>query len=134
MKKRLILSWSGGKDSAWTLHQLLRDARYEVVALFTSLNSHFDRIAIHGVRRELLESQAAEAGLPLWTVKLPWPCTNDEYERCMSPLFSRAISERVESVAFGDLFLEDIRAYREKQLAGTGLSPVFPLWQLPTRQ
>jgi uncharacterized protein (TIGR00290 family) len=132
MKKRLVLSWSGGKDSAWTLHHLLKDERFEVVALFTSLNSHFDRIAIHGVRRELLEAQAAAANIPLWTVKLPWPCTNDDYESCMAPLFKRAIAEGVETVAFGDLFLEDIRAYREKQLAQTGLSSIFHLWQLPT--
>jgi uncharacterized protein (TIGR00290 family) len=132
MKKRLILSWSGGKDSAWTLHYLLKDKRFEVVALFTSLNSHFDRIAIHGVRRELLEAQAAAANIPLWKVKLPWPCTNEDYEGCMAPLFKRAIAEGIQTVAFGDLFLEDIRAYREKQLANTGLASIFPLWQLPT--
>src|SRR5437870_4902772 len=127
MKKRLILSWSGGKDSAWALHKLLSDERYEVVALFTSLNSHFDRIAIHGVRRALLESQAKAVGLPLWTADLPWPCSNVDYERCMGSIFSRGFSEKVQVVAFGDLFLQDIRAYREKQLADTGLSPVFPL-------
>lgn len=132
-KKRLILSWSGGKDSAWTLHTLCQDPRYEIVALFTSLNSHFDRIAIHGVRRELLEAQASAAGLPLWTIPLPWPCSNSDYERCMSSIFARARAERVEVVAFGDLFLEDIRAYREKQLSDTGLTPIFPLWNVPTK-
>jgi uncharacterized protein (TIGR00290 family) len=134
MKKRLILSWSGGKDSAWTLHKLQRSGEYEIVALYTSINSQFDRIAIHGVRRELVESQAKAAGLPLWTVPLPWPCTNADYEQCMLPLFSRAIDERVEVVAFGDLFLQDIRSYREKQLVNTGLQPLFPLWQVPTLQ
>jgi uncharacterized protein (TIGR00290 family) len=132
MKKRVILSWSGGKDSAWTLHALRQHPTYEVAALFTSLNSHFDRIAIHGVRRELLEVQASAAGLPLWTVPLPWPCSNADYERCMSSIFARARNEDVNFVAFGDLFLEDIRAYREKQLSNTGLQPVFPLWKLPT--
>jgi uncharacterized protein (TIGR00290 family) len=134
MKKRLILSWSGGKDSAWCLHKLRSSSEYEIVALFTSVNSHFDRIAIHGVRRELLQAQAEAAGIPLWTADLPWPCTNADYEQCMSPIFQRAISEDVELVAFGDLFLQDIRAYREKQLANTGLQPLFPLWQLPTAQ
>ena len=132
MKKRLILSWSGGKDSAWTLHTLRQDPRYEIVALFTSLNSHFDRIAIHGVRRELLEAQASAAALPLWTVPLPWPCSNQDYEQCMSSIFLRARLENVEFAAFGDLFLQDIRDYREKQLSNTGLTPLFPLWQLPT--
>lgn len=102
------------------------------MALFTTLNEQFDRVAMHAVRRELLESQAASLGLPLWTVPLPWPCSNEEYEARMRDLCARAMNEGVEAMAFGDLFLADIRTYREKQLAGTGLEPLFPVWQIPT--
>ena len=104
----------------------------EVCALLTTLNEQFDRVAMHGTRRAVLEAQAVAAGMPLWIVPLPWPCTNEEYERRMSEACGRAISQGITSVAFGDLFLEDIRAYREKQLAGTGLEPLFPLWKIPT--
>jgi len=100
--------------------------------LLTTLNAQFDRVAMHGTRRTVVEAQAYAAGLPLWKVPLPWPCTNDEYEKRMSEACNRAISEGIDAVAFGDLFLEDIRAYREKQLAGTGLELLFPLWQIPT--
>jgi uncharacterized protein (TIGR00290 family) len=102
------------------------------VALFTTLNEQFDRVAMHAVRRELLELQAKSVGLPLWTVPLPWPCSNEDYEVRMRALCARAIDEHVDAMAFGDLFLADIRAYREKQLAGTGLAPLFPVWQIPT--
>ncbi|HUA17849.1 MAG TPA: hypothetical protein VMB25_03830 [Bryobacteraceae bacterium] len=132
--KRVALSWSSGKDSAWTLHLLRRDPAVEVVALVTTLNEAFDRVAMHAVRRELLEAQAESAGLPLWAVPLPWPCSNEQYEARMRGLCARAVGEGVEAMAFGDLFLADIRAYREKQLAGTGLEPLFPLWQIPTAQ
>ena len=132
--KRVALSWSSGKDSAWTLHLLRRDPAVEVVALVTTLNEAFDRVAMHAVRRELLEAQAESAGLPLWTVPLPRPCSNEQYEARMRGLCARAVGEGVEAMAFGDLFLADIRAYREKQLAGTGLEPLFPLWQIPTAQ
>jgi uncharacterized protein (TIGR00290 family) len=130
--KRVALSWSSGKDSAWSLHLLREDPSIEVVALVTTLNQQFDRVAMHAVRRELLELQADSVGVPLWTVPLPWPCSNEEYEARMRDLCARAIDEGVEAMAFGDLFLADIRAYREKQLAGTGLQPMFPLWQIPT--
>ncbi|HTW67418.1 MAG TPA: hypothetical protein VME17_22515 [Bryobacteraceae bacterium] len=130
--KRVAVSWSSGKDSAWSLHLLRQDPSVEVVALFTTLNQQFDRVAMHAVRRELLELQAASVGLPLWTVPLPWPCSNDEYETRMRDLCTRALREGVDSMAFGDLFLADIRAYREKQLAGSGLEPLFPVWQIPT--
>jgi uncharacterized protein (TIGR00290 family) len=130
--KRVALSWSSGKDSAWSLHLLRQDPAIEVVALFTTLNEQFDRVAMHAVRRELLELQAESLGLPLWTVPLPWPCSNEQYEARMTALCQRATSEGVEAMAFGDLFLTDIRAYREKQLAGTGLEPIFPVWQIPT--
>jgi uncharacterized protein (TIGR00290 family) len=132
--KRVALSWSSGKDSAWSLHLLRQDPEIEIVALITTLNEQFDRVAMHAVRRELLESQAESAGLPLWIVPLPWPCTNEQYEARMRDLCARAVTEGVEAIAFGDLFLADIRAYREKQLAGTGLEPLFPVWLLPTRE
>jgi len=131
---RVALSWSSGKDSAWSLHLLRQDPTVEIVALVTTLNEQFDRVAMHAVRRELLELQAESLGVPLWTVPLPWPCSNEEYERRMRDLCTRAIDKGVEAMAFGDLFLADIRAYREKQLAGTGLEPLFPVWQIPTGQ
>ena len=104
----------------------------EVVGLVTSFNSAFDRVAMHAVRRELVELQAERVGLPLWAVELPWPCSNAEYEAKMRAVWKRARAEGIGAVAFGDLFLEDIRAYRVKQLAGTGLEPLFPVWGLAT--
>jgi uncharacterized protein (TIGR00290 family) len=132
-KQRVLLSWSSGKDAAWALHRLRQSAEVEVVGLLTTLNQEFDRVAMHAVRRTLLERQAAAAELPLVAVPLPWPCTNAQYEAVMA----RALAEARERfflshVAFGDLFLEDVRAYRERQLAGTGLAPLFPLWDRPT--
>ncbi len=129
---RVALSWSSGKDSAWSLHLLRQDPSLEVVALVTTLNEEFDRVAMHAVRHELLELQAESVGVPLWTVPLPWPCSNEQYEARMRDLCTRALDAGVEAMAFGDLFLADIRAYREKQLAGTGLQPLFPVWQIPT--
>ncbi len=128
---RLLLSWSSGKDSAWALH-LLRRQGVEIAGLVTTVNEAFDRVAMHGVRRVLVEAQARAAGLPLWAVPLPWPCSNAEYETRMRALIARAVAEGIEEMAFGDLFLEDVRQYRERQLAGTGLRPVFPMWQVPT--
>ena len=133
-QRRVALSWSSGKDSAWSLHLLRQDPTVEVVALVTTLNEQFDRVAMHAVRRQLLEQQAESVGVPLWTVPLPWPCSNEEYEARMSDLCARAIQEGVDAMAFGDLFLTDIRAYREKQLTGTGLQPLFPVWQIPTAE
>ena len=133
-QRRVALSWSSGKDSAWSLHLLQQDPSVEVIALVTTLNEQFDRVAMHAVRRQLLEQQAESVGVPLWTVPLPWPCSNEEYEARMRDLCSRAIREGVHAMAFGDLFLADIRAYREQQLAGTGLAPLFPVWQIPTAQ
>jgi uncharacterized protein (TIGR00290 family) len=130
--KRVLLSWSSGKDSAWTLHVLRRQGNVELAGLLTTLNSEFDRVAMHGTRRRVLEAQAAAAGLPLWIVPLPWPCSNEVYEQRMAEACRRAISEGVEAIAFGDLFLADVRAYRERQLKGTGLEPLFPLWEIPT--
>ncbi len=130
--KRTLLSWSSGKDSAWTLHVLRSDPTIELCGLVTTLNTQFDRVAMHGVRRTILEAQAAAAGLPLWVVPLPWPCSNEIYEQRMAEVCQRAIAEKIDAFAFGDLFLEDVRAYRERQLAPTGLEPIFPLWQIPT--
>jgi uncharacterized protein (TIGR00290 family) len=132
--KRVLLSWSSGKDCAWALHLLRQDPEIELVALVTTLNEAFDRVAMHAVRHELLVQQAAAAGLPLWTVPLPWPCSNEEYEARMSGLCRRAVDSGVEAFAFGDLFLADIRAYREKQLAPTGLAPLFPVWRSDTAE
>jgi uncharacterized protein (TIGR00290 family) len=131
-KRRVAISWSSGKDGAWSLHILRQDPSIEVVALFTTVNEAFDRVAMHAVRRELVEAQAAALGLPLWTVPLPWPCSNEEYETRMRDLCARALRENIDAMAFGDLFLADIRAYRERQLKGTALQPLFPLWQIPT--
>jgi len=130
---RILLSWSSGKDSAWSLHVLRQRGQYDVVGLLTTFNEEADRVAMHAVRRELVERQAAAAGLPLWAVALPWPCSNEQYELLMAEACAKAVAEGIEGVAFGDLFLEDVRAYREKQLKGTGLAPVFPVWGLPTR-
>ena len=130
--KRVLLSWSSGKDSAWTLHRLRQDGDVEVVGLLTTVNESANRVAMHAVRRALLEAQAEAVGLPLWVIPLPSPCTNLEYERIMSQACRRAVAEGIQAIAFGDLYLADVRRYRERQLAGTGLEPVFPLWGIPT--
>jgi uncharacterized protein (TIGR00290 family) len=132
--KRVLLSWSSGKDSAWALHVLRGNPGLEICGLLTTLNSEFDRVAMHGTRRTVLEAQAQAAGLPLWNVPLPWPCSNEVYEQRMADVCRRAVAEHVDAVAFGDLFLADVRSYRENQLKGTGLEPLFPLWQIPTDQ
>jgi uncharacterized protein (TIGR00290 family) len=130
---KTLLAWSSGKDSAWTLH-MLRARGVSVSALLTTVNEAADRVAMHGVRRTVLEAQAAAADVPLWQVPLPWPCTNDDYETRMATACRRAVAEGFDTIAFGDLFLRDIRAYRERQLEGSGLTPVFPLWEIPTAQ
>ncbi|MDE0840585.1 MAG: adenine nucleotide alpha hydrolase [Porticoccaceae bacterium] len=131
--QRLLLSWSSGKDSCWALHQLLQDSGVRVVGLLTTFNSHFQRSAIHGVRMELLRLQAKAIGLPLIEVGLPWPCDNRQYEHLMADALASARRQlQIQTVAFGDLYLEDIRLYRERQMADTGLALDFPLWQLPT--
>ena len=130
--KRILLSWSGGKDCAWALHLLRTQGEYEVVALLTTINQHFNRVAMHGFREELLDMQAAAAGLPVWKVPLPWPCSNEHYEAAMALACARAVDEGLYGIAFGDLFLEDVRTYRVDKLAATGLTPIFPCWGLPT--
>ena len=129
---RILLSWSSGKDSAWALHLLRQRPDCKIVGLLTTLNREFDRVAMHGTRRSVLEAQAKTARLPLWDVPLPWPCSNADYEARMREVCRRAVSENVNAVAFGDLFREEVRAYREAQLRDTGLEPLFPLWQMPT--
>ncbi len=132
MPKRVLLSWSSGKDSAWTLHVLRQSPQYEVVGLLTTVNESAQRVAMHGVRRSLLEAQASATGLPVTVLHLPWPCSNQQYETILLAACKDVVARGVEIVAFGDLFLRDIREYREKQLQGTGLEPIFPLWDLPT--
>jgi uncharacterized protein (TIGR00290 family) len=131
---KILLSWSSGKDSAWALHLLNQQHPGAVRALLTTTNEKYDRVAMHGVRRELLEMQARAAGLPLWQVPLPDQCANEVYEARMRDACARAVAEGFTHVAFGDLFLEDIRRYRVERLDGTGLTPLFPVWQIPTRQ
>ena len=131
---KVALSWSSGKDGAWTLHLLRQQPEVEIVALITTFNGEADRVAMHAVRRELVEAQAERIGVPLWPVEIPWPCPNEEYERRMRSVCQRALDEKISAIAFGDLFLQDIRDYRERQLQGTGLQPLFPVWKIPTDQ
>src|SRR5260370_35368408 len=131
--RRVLLSWSRGKDSAWSLHVLRQRREYEIVGLLTTFNEAADRVAMHAVRRELVERQASAAGLPLWAVPLPWPCSNEQYELLMAETCTRAVAAGIEGIAFGDLFLEDVRTYRAKQMKGSGLQPIFPLWGQPLR-
>lgn len=131
-RPKALLSWSSGKDAAWALHALRQAGEVDVVGLLTTTNVAFDRVAMHGVREALLEAQAEAAGLPLWKVPLPWPCPNEAYEALMTEACARAVAEGVEVMAFGDLFLEDVRDYRIQKLAGTGLRPLFPIWNRDT--
>jgi uncharacterized protein (TIGR00290 family) len=128
------LSWSSGKDSAWTLHLLRQQPDIQVAALVTTFNSAANRVAMHAVRRALAEAQAGQTGIPLWAVELPWPCSNLYYEERMRAVCQRATTEGITAIAFGDLFLQDIRDYRVRQLQGSGLEPLFPVWQIPTEQ
>jgi len=134
LKPRILLSWSSGKDSAWALHILRQRNEVEIVGLLTTINSHFGRVAMHGTRQELLQLQARAAGLPLWEVPLPWPCANETYEQVMSTACVSAVEQGISAIAFGDLFLEDVRRYREDRLRDTGLQPLFPLWGRNTRE
>ena len=129
---KVLLSWSTGKDSAWALHVLRRDGVGDVAGLLTSVNETVGRVSMHGVREEILRAQAEAAGLPLFTIPLPWPCSNDLYEARLKIAVAKAVADGYTHVAFGDLFLEDVRRYREDRLAGTGLAPLFPLWGIPT--
>ena len=131
---KILASWSSGKDSAWMLHVLRRDRVGHVAALLTTMNEAVDRVAMHAVRAEVLRAQARAAGLPLLTVPLPSPCPKEVYEARMAAAVAAAVRDGFTHVAFGDLFLRDIRQYREERLAGTGLTPIFPLWEQPTAE
>jgi uncharacterized protein (TIGR00290 family) len=126
--QKVLLSWSSGKDSAWALHVLRQQERLEVVGLLTTFSEMFDWVAMHAVRRELVDAQASAAGLPLVPVMLPYPCTNEVYEERMRKALAAAKAAGVTHVAFGDLFLADIREYRVRLMEGTGLEPFFPIW------
>jgi diphthamide synthase (EF-2-diphthine--ammonia ligase) len=125
---KLLLSWSSGKDSAWALHALRQRDDYEIAGLLTTINQSANRVAMHAVRETLLEQQAEAAGLPLIKIKIPHPCPNEAYEAAMGKAMADAKRDGVTAVAFGDLFLEDVRDYRVEKLAGTGIDPVFPVW------
>lgn len=126
---KILVSWSTGKDSAWMLHALRQQHPGAVAGLLTTTNEAFDRVAMHAVRRELLQAQAEAAGLPLHVVPLPWPCSNEQYEWIMKTAVEGFVKDGFTHAAFGDLFLEDVRRYREDRLAGSGLEPLFPLWK-----
>ena len=126
---KIAVSWSTGKDSAWTLQTLREQYPGSIAGLLTTVNEAFDRVAMHAVRRVLLKEQAEAASLPLYAIDLPWPCSNEAYEVQMAEAVRRLEADGFTHVAFGDLFLEDVRRYREERLAGTGLTPLFPLWK-----
>lgn len=132
MKKKVVMSWSTGKDSAWTLYQLQQDPSIEVVGLFCSINAKFQRVAMHGVSVALLKKQAQALGLPLAIIELPFPCTNEDYQTIMGDYFHSLTQQGIDAIAFGDLFLEDVKQYRETMLADTELSAIFPVWQTDT--
>ena len=133
-KHKTLLSWSSGKDSAWALHTLRQDPQIELAGLFCTVNQAFNRVAMHGVRSELLQRQADRLGLPLQIIDIPYPCSNEQYAQVMSEFVTQARAAGVTHFAFGDLFLEDVRRYREERLQGTGISPIFPLWGSDTRE
>ena len=132
MPPMALIAWSSGKDSAWALHEARRSGDYDVVGGLTTVTDTFARVSMHGVREALLLSQLDAAGLEPIIVRIPYPCPNETYEREMAAAIAAAKARGVSHMIFGDLFLEDVRAYRERQLAGTGITPVFPLWQRPT--
>ena len=131
-KRKTLLSWSSGKDYAWALHTLQNDPTIELVGLLTTLNQSAQRVAMHGVRRQLLRAQGRAAGLPIWEIDLPERCSNEVYQEIMRSTLARAKADEVEIMAFGDLFLEDVRDYRIDNMRGTGIEPLFPIWGIPT--
>src|SRR5882672_8071480 len=131
-KLKCLVSWSTGKDSAWMVHVLRQRADIELAGVLTTVNEKYQRVAMHAVRVELLQAQADALGLPLWQIPIPSPCPNEVYERAMAAAVERAVAQGFTHMAFGDLFLEDIRRYREERLAGTGLTPIFPLFGIDT--
>ena len=133
-RPKALIAWSSGKDSAWALHEARRAGGFDIVGALTTVTDTFARVSMHGVREELLRAQLAAAGLPALIVRIPYPCPNEIYEREMAAAIADARARGVTHIIFGDLYLEDVRAYRERQLAGSGITPVFPLWQRPTEQ
>jgi uncharacterized protein (TIGR00290 family) len=131
-RPKALISWSSGKDSAFALHQVRRSGELDVVGALTTVTETFGRVSIHGVRQEILHAQCKAAGLPPRIVPIPYPCPNAIYEARMSEAVAGAVQEGITHIIFGDLFLADIRSYREHKLAGSGITPVFPLWQRPT--
>jgi uncharacterized protein (TIGR00290 family) len=127
-RPKALIAWSSGKDSAWALHEVRRAGEFDIVGALTTVTGTFTRVSIHGVREELLDAQLAAAGLPARKVRIPYPCPNEVYEREMAAAVARARDDGITYIVFGDLFLQDVRAYREKNLAGTGIAPLFPLW------
>jgi len=130
--KRVLVSWSSGKDSAWMVHVLRQRGDVQLAGLLTTINQAADRVAMHAVRMDVLQAQAAALELPLWPIPIPSPCPNEIYEQAMAEAVARAVAEGFTHVAFGDLFLEDVRRYREERLAGSGLEPMFPLFGADT--
>jgi len=131
-RAKALVAWSSGKDSAWALLEARRAGEFDIVGALTTVTEAFGRVSMHGVREELLRAQLAAAGLPAIIVGIPYPCPNDIYERKMAAAVADARAAGITRIIFGDLFLEDVRAYRERQLAGTGITPVFPIWGVPT--
>ena len=131
--KKTLLSWSSGKDSAWSLHILQQDPDINIVGLFCTVNQKFDRVAMHAVRIELVQLQAESAGLPIQIIPIPDPCSNSQYETVMTQFIEEIKGQGIECLAFGDLYLEDVRKYREENLADTGITPIFPLWGKETK-
>jgi uncharacterized protein (TIGR00290 family) len=134
MSEPILFCWSGGKDSAMALHTLLQRTDVQIVALLTTVTEGYDRISMHGVRRELLQQQAQSIGLPLHEVRIPQQCVNPIYEARMEEALRIHFDQGVRKVAFGDIFLEDLRAYREKNLARIGMTALFPIWKRDTRE
>jgi len=131
-RPRALISWSSGKDSAYALHEVRSAGAFEVVGALTTVTETFERVSIHGVRQEILRAQCEAAGLPQRIVPIPYPCPNEIYEARMGEAVAAAVRDGITHMIFGDLFLADIRAYREAKLAGTSITPVFPLWDRPT--
>jgi uncharacterized protein (TIGR00290 family) len=127
-RPKALIAWSSGKDSAWALHEVRRASEYEIVGALTTVTGTFTRVSIHGVREELLDAQLASAGLSARKVRIPYPCPNEVYEREMGTAVAQARADGITHIVFGDLFLEDVRVYRVKNLTGTGITPLFPLW------
>ena len=132
--QKLVVSWSGGKDSAMSLYELRCGNRYEVVGLLTTITQDYDRISMHGVRRILLEQQAESVGIPLRKILIPKTCTNEIYERLMAEEMEQLKREGIFRVAFGDIFLQDLKDYREQNLANAGMTGVFPIWKRDSRE